>query len=325
MFKKLLQTSIILALVVVILGAYTRLADAGLGCPDWPGCYGQLIVPNAEDGTIIEGYERPLEVAKGWKEMIHRYAAASLGLLIFVIVFFAFKGVPQYRQHLGLPIFTAFFVVLQGLFGMWTVTLMVHPGIVTTHLIGGFLTTILLTWMLLNQSRPTLTFQRISTKHKLLIILTLIVLIIQIALGGWTSTNYAALACGEEFPTCLGSYWPDVDYHGATYWGPIGSEHDYEYGVLENSARAGIQMIHRIGAVITLIVTISMIYSLKGYTNLKPNLIMIATLLTTQVALGILNVLLSLPMTIAVLHNAIALLLLISIIMLIHKVFKVPS
>ena len=325
MYKKLLQTSIVLALIVVILGAYTRLADAGLGCPDWPGCYGQLIVPDAEDGTIIQGYERPLEVAKGWKEMIHRYAASTLGLLILAIVFFTLKGKPKYHQKLGLPAFSAFFVVLQGLFGMWTVTLMVHPGIVTTHLIGGFVTTILLVWMLLNQNRPPISYQHILKRHKLLLIMTLVILSIQIALGGWTSTNYAALACGEEFPTCLGSYWPDVDYHGATYWGPIGAEHDYEYGVLENSARAGIQMMHRIGAVVTVVFVLAMIYTLKNYSHLKSNLVWVATLLTTQVVLGVLNVLWSLPMAIAVLHNAIALLLLISIVMLIHKVFKVPS
>ncbi|MEO1885509.1 MAG: COX15/CtaA family protein [Methylococcales bacterium] len=324
MFKKLLQISVVLALIVVILGAYTRLGDAGLGCPDWPGCYGQLIVPDVADGTKIEGYERPLEAAKGWKEMVHRYAASTLGLVILVIFFLTLKGKPKYYQGLGLPGFSALFVMLQGAFGMWTVTLMVHPGIVTTHLAGGFVTTALLIWMLLNQSRPPITYRHILKRHKTLLLITLTILSLQIILGGWTSTNYAALSCGEEFPTCLGSYWPTVDYVGATYWGPIGTEYDYEYGVLENSARAGIQMMHRIGALVTTIFIITLIYLFKNYTHLKSSLMLISGLLIAQVTLGILNVVLSIPMTIAVLHNVVALLLLLSIIALIHKVFRAP-
>ena len=324
MFKKLLQISIILALIVVVLGAYTRLADAGLGCPDWPGCYGQRTVPDAIDGTKLEGYDRPLEAAKGWKEMIHRYAASTLGLVILVTLFLTLRGKPKYHQSLGLPGFSALFVMLQGAFGMWTVTLMVHPGIVTTHLVGGFATTVLLAWLLLNQGRPEITYRHVLKRHKFLLLATLVVLSFQIILGGWTSTNYAALSCGEEFPTCLGSYWPAVDYVGATYWGPIGAEHDYEYGVLENSARAGIQMMHRVGALITTIFIVTLIYLFKDYTHLKSNLLLVGGLLVTQVALGILNVVLSIPMAIAVLHNVIALLLLLSIIVLIHKVFKTP-
>ncbi|MCS5586262.1 MAG: COX15/CtaA family protein, partial [Gammaproteobacteria bacterium] len=193
MFKKILQVSIVLALIVVILGAYTRLGDAGLGCPDWPGCYGQLTVPDAEDGTKIEGYERPLEVAKGWKEMVHRYAASTLGLVILVLWFLTLKGKPQRFQSMLLPSFTALFVMLQGAFGMWTVTLMVHPGIVTTHLVGGFMTTVLLAWLYLNQTNHTSAYRHILKRHKSLLLITLFVLSVQIILGGWTSTNYAAL------------------------------------------------------------------------------------------------------------------------------------
>ncbi|MEO1895393.1 MAG: COX15/CtaA family protein, partial [Methylococcales bacterium] len=112
MFKRLLQISIVLALIVVILGAYTRLGDAGLGCPDWPGCYGQLTVPDVADGTKIEGYERPLEAAKGWKEMVHRYAASTLGLMILILFVLALRGKPKYYQSMALPSFTALFVML---------------------------------------------------------------------------------------------------------------------------------------------------------------------------------------------------------------------
>ncbi|SMM97741.1 Heme A synthase, cytochrome oxidase biogenesis protein Cox15-CtaA [uncultured Candidatus Thioglobus sp.] len=323
MYKKLLKISIVLALIVVILGAWTRLGDAGLGCPDWPLCYGQFTVPDVIDGTKIEGYERPVEAAKGWKEVIHRYAASLLGLVIFALFFLAYKGKTQRPQSLKLPGFTALFVMLQGAFGMWTVTLLVHPGIVTTHLIGGFATTVLLTWLLLNQSKPPITYRHILKRHKWLLAITLFILSLQIILGGWTSTNYAALSCGEQFPLCLNSWWPEMDFIKALYWGPIGV--DYEYGVLAETARAGIQMMHRIGALITTLSIIALIYLFRNYQHLQSNLIIIGGLLITQVILGILNVLFSIPMPIAVGHNAIALLLLLSLIALIHKTSASPN
>jgi cytochrome c oxidase assembly protein subunit 15 len=320
MFSRLLKISIILALIVVVLGAYTRLADAGLGCPDWPTCYGQLTVPDVADGTKLEGYERPLEAAKGWKEMVHRYAASLLGLVIFALFFLTLQGKTRRPQSLGLPAFTAFFVMLQGAFGMWTVTLLVHPGIVTTHLVGGFATTVLLTWLLLNQSPPPITYKHILSRHKLLLIITLLVLSVQIILGGWTSTNYAALSCGEQFPMCLDAWWPSMDFTKALYWGPIGV--DYEYGVLAEDARAGIQMIHRIGALVTTLFIGLLIVAFKSYSHLKANIVLIGGLLTAQITLGILNVLLSIPMTIAVLHNLVALLLLLSVVSLLHKIYR---
>jgi len=323
MFKKILEISIVLALIVVILGAYTRLGDAGLGCPDWPGCYGQLTVPDVADGTKLEGYDRPVEAAKGWKEMVHRYAASTLGLVILILFVLALRGKPQYHQSMMLPSFTALFVMLQGAFGMWTVTLLVHPGIVTIHLAGGFMTTVLLTWLLLNQGGPLITYRHVLKRHKSLLLVALAVLSLQIILGGWTSTNYAALSCGEEFPTCLGSWWPEMDFTRALYWGPLGV--DYEYGVLENTARAGIQMMHRIGALVTTVLIVALIYLFRGYTHLKSNLLLIGGLLIAQVTLGILNVMLSIPMVIAVLHNAVALLLLLSLIALTHKIFKTSA
>jgi cytochrome c oxidase assembly protein subunit 15 len=320
MYKKLLELSIILALIVVILGAYTRLADAGLGCPDWPGCYGQLTVPDAVDGTQLEGYDRPLESAKGWKEMIHRYAASSLGLVILLLWWQALKKRPLYRQSMPLPTFAAFFVMLQGAFGMWTVTLLVHPGIVTIHLLGGFITTSVLFWLLLNQNRLSPVLSNISKTNKLLLLTTLIVLFIQIALGGWTSTNYAALSCGNQFPTCLDTWWPQTTLGQIFYWGPIGI--NYEYGVLDNATRAGIQMVHRIGALTTTAAIVFTILRFYQYRELRYNLKIIALLLMMQIALGITNVLQSLPMTIAVLHNVVGLLLLLSVVSLIHKTFK---
>ncbi|ABL01835.1 cytochrome oxidase assembly [Candidatus Ruthia magnifica str. Cm (Calyptogena magnifica)] len=323
MFRKILQVSIILAFIVVILGAYTRLSDAGLGCPDWPGCYGQLSVPDVKDGTTIQGFSRPLEVAKGWKEMLHRYTASTLGLIILILFFLVLKGKQQRHQSLKLPGFNAFFVILQGVFGIWTVTLLVHPVIVTLHLMGGFVTTTLLIWMLLNQSKPPAIYQHTLKKHKFILLITLGALSLQIALGGWTSTNYAALSCGEYFPKCLNVWWPDMDFSGALYWGPF--EINYEYGILENPARSAIQMIHRIGALITTIFILLLIYLFRNYTHLRSNLILITILLTIQITLGIFNVVLLLPIIIAVLHNIVALLLLLSIVKLVHKTFKVPT
>lgn len=322
MFKKLLQICIVLALIVVVLGAYTRLSDAGLSCPDWPGCYGKLTVPDVADGTKIAGFERPLENAKSWKEMLHRYAASTLGLIIIILFFLVRQGKTQYRQSLILPGFSVAFVILQGIFGMWTVTLLVHPGIVTTHLIGGFITTALLTWLLLNQTRPPITYRHILQRHKVVLIITLMILSVQIILGGWTSANYAALSCSEQFPTCLNVWWPEMDFAKALSWGALGV--NYEYGVLESSARVAIQMLHRIGALTTLIAVLGLIYVFKQYAHFKTHLILIGVLLATQVILGILNVMLSIPIAIAVLHNLLALLLLLSLVALGHKVFRDP-
>ncbi|KAA0445152.1 MAG: heme A synthase [Candidatus Thioglobus sp.] len=317
MFKKLLRISIILALVVVVLGAYTRLSDAGLGCPDWPTCYGHLTVPDAPEGSKVNGFERPLEAVKGWKEMVHRYSASLLGLMIFVLFFLVFSGKTKHQQPSALPAFIAFFVLLQGAFGMWTVTLLVHPGIVTIHLIGGFSTTALLVWLLLNQRRPPIIHKHILKKHRQLIVATLLVLTAQIILGGWTSTNYAALSCGENFPTCLGAWWPQMDLAGALYWGPIGT--NYEYGVLPEAARVGVQMLHRIGALVATLTVVTLIYMFRHYQHMRSNLMIIAALLCLQVALGVANVLFSIPMAVALAHNAVALLLFISVLVLLHK------
>lgn len=321
MYKKFLNFAIFFAFVVVILGAWTRLADAGLGCPDWPGCYGHLTVPDHHpDGTIIEGFDRPLEAFKGWMEMIHRYAAGILGLLIFAITYFVVRGKPHFHQSLGLPIFLSFFVILQAAFGMWTVTLKVHPIIVTTHLLGGFATASMIFWLRLKQSRPQLHPTYVPRKVRFLTLIVLLALIFQIIMGGWTSTNYAALSCGTDFPTCQGQWWPTMDFGDAFFLGPLG--HDYEFGVLENPARTAIQVIHRIGAVVVLTLSLILLASIARYRHMKGNVVAITLILFTQIVLGIANVLWSLPLPIAVAHNAVALMLLLSILALIHKMTR---
>ena len=320
MYTKTLNLALLLAVLVVVLGAYTRLADAGLGCPDWPGCYGKLIVPDVASSE----YERPLDVGKAWKEMVHRYAASLLGVLILVVFFFAaFRKTPRY-QSIKLPAFLVLLVGFQGALGMWTVTELVHPGIVSMHLMGGFMTTVLLLWLLLNQSVPYRISQHILKRHKLILAASIILLLVQIFLGGWTSTNYASLSCGEYFPTCLGELWPDdMDFKNAFFWGPLGI--DYEFGVLESQTRSAIQMLHRIGALVVTMALAFLIFNFKNYPRLKNNLLLILALLVAQVVLGIMNVVLSLPILVAVLHNAVALGLLLSLIGLLHKIVNNPK
>jgi cytochrome c oxidase assembly protein subunit 15 len=317
MYSKTLNLSFILALIVVILGAYTRLADAGLGCPDWPGCYGQLLVPD----VISSEYDRPLDVAKAWKEMVHRYAASTLGLSIVVIFLLAIFRRPETLRSIKLPTALLLLVGFQGALGMWTVTEQVHPGIVTMHLFGGFSTTTLLFWLLLNERRSIKLEQPILKKHKLMLILVTGLLVFQIFLGGWTSTNYAALSCGDYFPTCLGEMWPDdMDFKNAYYWGPLGI--DYEFGVLENQTRTAIQMVHRIGALVVTVAILALSFTLKSYPALKKSIAVVLALLAIQVVLGIVNVVMSLPIFAATMHNVVALALLLSLINLAHMMFK---
>ena len=317
MYSKTLNLSFILALIVVILGAYTRLADAGLGCPDWPGCYGQLLVPD----VISSEYDRPLDVAKAWKEMVHRYAASTLGLSIVVIFLLAIFRRPETLRSIKLPTALLLLVGFQGALGMWTVTEQVHPGIVTMHLFGGFSTTTLLFWLLLNERRSIKLEQPILKKHKLMLVLVTGLLVFQIFLGGWTSTNYAALSCGDYFPTCLGEMWPDdMDFKNAYYWGPLGI--DYEFGVLENQTRTAIQMVHRIGALVVTVAILALSFTLKSYPTLKKSIAVVLALLAIQVALGIINVVMSLPIFAATMHNVVALALLLSLINLAHMMFK---
>ncbi|WP_416695550.1 COX15/CtaA family protein [Candidatus Pseudothioglobus sp. Uisw_050_01] len=317
MFNKTINISLILALIVVILGAYTRLADAGLGCPDWPGCYGELLVPD----VISSEYERPLDVAKAWKEMVHRYAASILGLSILVIFLLAVFRKTKREQSIKLPTALLLLVGFQGALGMWTVTEQVHPGIVTMHLFGGFSTTTLLFWLFLNQRPQPKIGQPVLKRHKLMLIIVTALLIFQIFLGGWTSTNYAALSCGEYFPTCLGEMWPeDMDFKNAYYWGELGV--DYEFGILENQTRTAIQMVHRVGAIVVTVAILSLCFVLENYPTLRRNIIVVLGLLSAQVALGIINVVMSLPMFAAVMHNAVALFLLLSLISLAHRMFN---
>ncbi|MFO7602325.1 MAG: COX15/CtaA family protein [Gammaproteobacteria bacterium] len=325
-FVKLAMFATALAVVVVILGAYTRLSDAGLGCPDWPGCYGHLGVPKT-DTAISAANEafphRPVEIHKAWKEMIHRYFAGALGLVILGMAIVAWRNRQDSQQLVALPILLVGIVTFQALLGMWTVTINLKPAIVMAHLMGGLTTLSLLWWCAIRQGRLfTARTMYESTLKPIqgLALLALVVVVIQIMLGGWTSANYAALACVDDFPTCHGQWWPPMDFkEGFVLW--RGTEMNFEFGVLENDARIAIQVVHRIGAVVTLLVIGLLVWRLivlAGARNLRSMGVVLLLVLSLQIALGIANVLLQLPLFIAVAHNAVGALLLLTVVTINH-------
>lgn len=317
-YRRLVIFAVFLAFSVILLGAYTRLADAGLGCPDWPGCYGYLTVPQSEsEVTQAEQLypQRAVEAGKAWKEMVHRYFAGTLGLVIFMLAVLALRanspGIPR-----TLPIVLVIVVIFQALLGMYTVTLLLKPVVVMGHLLGGFLTFSLLVWLLLAVS-PQSNFSNRSPGPILLV--ALVILVMQIALGGWTSANYAALAC-TDFPMCHGQWLPEADFaEGFILWRGIGV--NYEFGVLEHPARTAIHLAHRIGAVLTLFVVgfAALRLTLSGERAAKLWGLVLATLLLVQILLGISNVVFHLPLFVAVLHNGVAALLLITLVTINYK------
>lgn len=311
MFKKLILASTFLAFCVVVLGAFVRLSDAGLGCPDWPGCYGQLSPAHAAD-QIAQAHAAhpggPVSHEKAWKEMIHRYFASTLGLLIVIIGIWSWHKRAVLKQPLGLPSFLIGFVILQGLFGMWTVTLKLTPWVVTSHLLGGMTTFILLVWLLQRQRSGRLQFPAQASTLRVHAIIALITVFIQIALGGWVSSNYAALAC-TDFPTCHGSWWPAMNAKQAfEIFRPLGMNAQGE--LLSLDALTAIHWAHRLGALLTLMIVGSLAVRMLRFTRLRGIAIGMSALLLIQISLGILNVLLSLPLPIAVAHNGVAALLL---------------
>ncbi len=320
-YKNILNFALVLAFVVIVLGAYTRLSDAGLGCPDWPGCYGHIGVPETLSDTK---FDRPLEHAKAWKEMIHRYAAGTLGIVILLVLALVVFRKPRIHQPILLPILLVLTVIFQALLGMWTVTLLLSPVIVSAHLIGGFTTVSLIWWLLLNQFNPPNTLTYYSSGHlKFWAGLGLLLIIFQILLGGWTSTNYAALACGSDFPTCAGQWWPPMDFANAFNISHSAGT-NYEFGTLEAPARTAIQVTHRIGALVVFIYFLTLGISLLRFSAGRHKGLGIALLLLlfTQVGLGIMNVILGLPIAVAVAHNLVAALLLLTVLAVCHKAWR---
>jgi cytochrome c oxidase assembly protein subunit 15 len=316
-YYKFTLFAILFAAVVVLLGAYTRLVDAGLGCPDWPGCYGFLTVPDTHEEIKIaeEAYPHAsVETHKAWPEMVHRYFAGTLGLIIALLAFLAIKARKDAAQPLVLPLILLALVIFQAALGMWTVTMGLLPVVVMGHLLGGF-TTLALLWLLLLRLRNGNRKAK-SNRLRTLAIIGIFVVFAQISLGGWTSANYAAIIC-TDFPTCQGHWIPPLDLEGAFQIRGEGIN-NYLGGFMGNEARVTVHWIHRLGALITTLYLLFLSYSLAMQGCHKYASWLIAVL-TMQVTLGISNVLLSLPLHVAVAHNGIAALLLLSMVGIAHN------
>ncbi len=354
------------AFCVIVFGAFVRLSNAGLSCPDWPTCYGKATWPGHEHdiARANEAFpERPFEDHKAWREQVHRMIAGTLGLLVLSLALIAAWsrrplvamllaaaacaaiGVTLYMKQMyavsallsavaiALPLLAALrldrsaswrvavvtfaVIIFQAMLGMWTVTWLLKPIVVMGHLLGGLLTFSLLGYVALRLAGapvPTAAQSRL----KPMVVVALVLLSLQIALGGWTSANYAALACGADFPKCAGSWWPMTDFReGFVLWRGIGV--NYEGGVLDAAARAAIQIAHRIGALVVFghVLATAVLAWKRGLRALGA---LVALLLCTQVVLGILNVKLLLPLPVATAHNGVAALLLLALIALLVRV-----
>lgn len=348
-YHRLASIALILAVIVIMLGAYTRLTDAGLGCPDWPGCYGRMVLPNTvpELTKAQQTFpEQPIVAHKAWSEMVHRYVAGTLGTLIIILAIWA---VVNRRRGLPQPMITPFLLVavlvFQAVLGMWTVTLKLLPLVVTGHLLGGMAIAGLLSWLASATSpcRISCAADRAATVSTAaspaspvqqscrfvqaggccstaLLGLGLVILIVQLFLGAWTSTNYAALACGSDFPGCHGTLWPAaMDWaHAFNIFSPVGP--NYEGGRLTMALRVTIQMAHRYWALVTFIylgmISLWLLFAKPAQRKLA---VILLVLLCVQVSLGILNVVKLLPLAIAVAHNGVAVLLLITLITLLER------
>ncbi|QOW21819.1 COX15/CtaA family protein [Novilysobacter avium] len=364
-FHRLAWLAVLLAVGVIVFGAFVRLSDAGLSCPDWPTCYGRAAWPTTVDQG--DGHAaiaiRPVEVHKAWREQFHRMIAGALGVLTLALALLAARrrhygvaqviaaslmvavAIPLYMRGMHVPaavlalageavlmfaalrwsnldlarvaVFTLGVIVFQALLGMWTVTWLLKPLVVMGHLLGGLLTFSLLLWM---AWRATDLPIRLADALKLRrwILAGLVLLAMQIALGGWTSANYAALACGTDFPTCVGRWWPPTDFReGFVLWRGIGV--DYEGGVLDGASRIAIQMAHRLMAVVLFIYLLWLAVRLSRTPGIRGWATALGVAIIAQASLGIANVKLALPLWTAVLHNAGAVLLLFVLVSLLAR------
>ncbi|MTW01935.1 heme A synthase [Duganella ginsengisoli] len=332
-YRKLAWTCVFLTFDLIVFGAFTRLTDSGLGCPDWPGCYG-LANPFLAHAEIAAAEALqptgPVTVFKAWVEMIHRYLAMGIGMLVMAMMATAWV---QWRKHKrpgfepGMPTVLFFAFALQGAFGAWTVTLKLQPVIVSTHLLLGMTLLALLTWFGSRQNivHDTLTGKKIRPAApppvlraiRWLAVASGVVVAVQLALGAWVSTNYATLAC-TEFPKCGGQWVPLMDFeHGFHLWRELGKTAAGHY--LPFEALTAVHWVHRNFALVVVALagyTAYRAWNIVGMTKLARG---IAMVLGAQAATGIATIYLNFPLAIAVLHNLGAALLVLMLTMLNYR------
>ena len=327
---KLTRLAMLTVACVIILGSWTRLADAGLGCPDWPGCYGSLVVPQTpqeiEQAQALFP-DSPVEVAKGWMEMTHRYFATALGFLILLIAL----GSWRYRRRLNYPFkhtqFLLLLVILQGAFGAFTVTWKLWPQVVTAHLFGGFFTASLLAILLVRLSRMgrevrPLQLQKSRTSLRVWAVLALLLTLDQVFLGAWMSSNYAAMAC-SDLPACNGEWWPQMNFvEGFNISQTLGP--NYLGGLMDAEARKAIHVLHRLVAVILGVYLLLMAWQLFKQPDARLRMFagLLVLLFSLQFCLGLANVYWHLPLPVAVAHNFVGALLFVIVILLNYLLFS---
>ena len=308
---------VFLAFIVIGLGAWTRLADAGLGCPDWPGCYGFVTFPTTSQEIAMAEQlypDSPVEIDKIIPEVVHRYFAASLGLLAIFLLFISIKE----KKHVLTSSLLLAIIIGQGIFGYLTVSLKLHPLIVTTHLFGAMITTSIFLIIFLRSLKLQHNFQ-ILKANKQIIIIGFVLIIFQIFLGAWTSTNYAARAC-LDLPYCQGELIPNTNFKEAfNLFQTIGP--NYLFGQMSNEARVAIHVTHRIGAIVVFLYSLFLIFKLKSKETL-PVIVAFGAILFLQVFLGVNNVLSHLPLWNAVAHNIFGVMLFLCMIVIMYLSYR---
>ena len=351
-FHRIAWLAVALATCVIVFGAFVRLSNAGLSCPDWPTCYGMATWPTTPDHASAADHAataiRPIEPSKAWREQFHRIIAGLLGVLVLALALLATRRRPQgWLQVIGAAVLVAIaiplymrgqhvaasvlaiagelallagvlrwsdtdlartstltlaVIIFQALLGMWTVTWLLKPVVVMGHLLGGLTTFSLLTWIAWRATGIPIRSGEAGRLRRLLL-MGLVLLAIQIALGGWTSANYAALACGTDVPKCAGQWWPTHAFReGFVLWRGIGV--DYEGGILDNEARIAIQLAHRLMALVVVGHLLALAARLLRSPGLRGWGTLLGALVLLQFGLGIANVVMSLPLHVAVTHNA---------------------
>ena len=306
--RVLTLVTLFLTFDLVIFGAFTRLTDSGLGCPDWPGCYGSASPVGAQ--VHIEAAQSamptgPVTHSKAWIEMVHRYLATGVGVLILTLT--VVSWLERERAHIspGWPTVTLLWVCLQGAFGALTVTMKLFPAIVTLHLLGGLILLGLLRAQAVRyaqaQAQGSSQIAELSAGIRLFVFAAFALLWLQIALGGWVSTNYAVLAC-TDFPSCQSSLWPAMDFsQGFTLWRELGAGHDGAN--ISFQALTAIHYAHRLAAYAVFAVLMLLAARLYRVPALRPDACWLAGLTLLQAATGLSNVVLGWPLVAAVAHT----------------------